>query len=445
MASAVQFFSRVRATAERPTSVAARGDVPDVLRIALVGACILAFWNHTPLADLSDRDILETSTAGSWTTQVLFLGLGLAMAAALRRLGIEKLRPLLTWPLIALAGWMALTLLTSVEPLLSIRRIVLFAIVTMLATGIPVVMRSVRQFALTLAIAALIILVSSYLAVAFLPQLAIHSADFDLINEPEHEGLWRGIFAHKNEAGGAMALMILTGLFVASALSRFWGITIVLLAAVFLAATNSKSVTALLPFIILAPSLCGLVRSRWLRAGILVGPVALVSLLSLGSVFFPPIRDGLSGILPDTSFTGRTEIWEFAAGHIAERPIFGWGFGAFWGTERTRFGTSDAFSWVTKTSQAHNTYLDICLIMGLPGLVMTLAAFVLAPLRDLQRIAPAGRIDPATLYFLRLWLLALAGGSFETVLYTPNAAICCMFMLAVFGLRLRASYRTVQG
>ncbi|GJE55166.1 MULTISPECIES: O-antigen ligase family protein [Methylobacterium] len=445
MASAVEFFTKGRAPAALVSATRARGEVPDALRIALVGACILAFWNHAPLADLSDRDILETSTAGSWTTQVVFLALGFAMAAALRQLGIDKLRPLLTWPLVVLAGWMGLTLLTSVEPLLSIRRFLLFAIVTMLAAGIPVVMRSVRQFALTLAIAALIILAASYLAVAFLPQLAIHSADFDLINEPEHEGLWRGIFAHKNEAGGAMALMILTGLFVASALSRFWGITIVLLAAVFLAAANSKSVIALLPFIILAPSLCGLVRSRWLRAAILLGPVALVSLFSLGSVFFPPIRDGLHGILPDTSFTGRTEIWEFAASHIAERPVFGWGFGAFWGTERTRFGTSDALSWVTKTSQAHNTYLDVGLIMGLPGLVMTLAAFVVAPLRDLQRIAPAGRIDPATLYFLRLWLLALAGGSFESVLYTPSAAICCMFMLAVFGLRLRASYRTVQG
>ncbi|GEP08815.1 O-antigen ligase family protein [Methylobacterium gnaphalii] len=445
MASAFEVPSKGRAPSDRPAFAKARGDMPDALRMCLGGACILAFWNHAPLADLSDRNILETSTAGSWTTQVLFLVLGFSMAAALRQLGIEKLRPLLTWPLIALASWMGLTLLTSVEPLLSIRRILLFVIVTMIAAGIPVVMRSVRQFALTLAIVAMIIVISSYLAVAFLPQLAIHSADFDLLNEPEHEGLWRGIFAHKNEAGGAMALMILTGLFVASALSRVWGITIVLLAAVFLAAANSKSVTALLPFIVLAPSLCSLVRNGWLRAAILIGPTTAVSLFSLGSVFFPPIRDGLVGILPDTSFTGRTEIWEFAASHIVERPLFGWGFGAFWGTERTKFGTSDALSWVTKTSQAHNTYLDVCLLIGLPGLLMVLAAFVVAPLRDLQRIAPAGRIDPMTLYFVRLWLLALTGGSFESVLFTPSSSICCMFMLAIFGLRYRASYRTVPG
>ena len=445
MTSAVEFFARPRARADGPSWTAPRGDVPDAVRVALVGSCLLAFWNHAPLTDLGDRSFLDASTDGSWATQAIFLALALAMAAALRQLGPVKLRPLLTWPLVACAGWLALTALTSVDPLLSLRRGVLFAIVVMLAAGIPVVVRSVRQFALTLAVTALVILVSSYLAVALVPHLAVHSADYDLIGEPEHDGLWRGIFAHKNEAGGTMALMIVTGLFVASALSRFWGLLIVLLAAVFLAATNSKSVTALLPFVVFAPSLCRVVRSAWLRAIILLGPVVLVVALSLGSVFYPPVRDALAGIILDTSFTGRTEIWAFAGDNILKRPIFGWGFGAFWGTEFTRYASSDALSWVNRTSQAHNSYLDTALILGIPGLLLTVIAFVLAPLRDLQRIAPGRDLDPATLFFLRLWLLTLAGGAFETVLYNANGATCCMFMLAVFGMRMRAAYRTVPG
>lgn len=415
------------------------GELSDPLRIALVLTCLLALWNHTPWIDLSDRAILETQTSGTWTTQALFISLALAMGAALWQLGIARLRPLLSWPLLLCAGWLGLTLLTSIEPLLSLRRIILFGIAVMICAGIPVVMRNVRQFAFTLAIAALVILLASYLSVALVPELSIHN-DFDLINEPEHAGLWRGIFAHKNEASGAMALLVIVGLFVASAASRVWGVLIVATAAAFMVFANSKSVIALMPFVVFAPYLCLLFKSAFLRAVILVGPIIGLSLFSLGSVFIPAIRDHIAGFLPDTSFTGRTEIWEFAAEHIMKRPIFGWGFGAFWGTERTQFASSDALSWVNKASQAHNTYLDAALIMGLPGLLVTLLAFVVAPLRDLQTIAPGRRMDPATMFFLRLWLMAFAGGSFESVLFNANIAIGCMCMLAVFGLRMRAAY-----
>ncbi len=415
------------------------GELSDPLRIALVLACLLALWNHAPWIDLSDHAILETQTGGTFTTQALFIALALAMGAALWQLGIARLRPLLCWPLMLCGGWLGLTLLTSVEPLVSLRRIILFAIAVMITAGIPVVMRNARQFALTLAIAALLILISSYLSVALVPDLAIHN-DYDLINEPEHTGLWRGIFGHKNEAGGAMALLIITGLFVGSAASLFWGLVIVVGASVFLFFTNSKSVLALMPFVVFAPYLCLLFKSAIMRAAILVGPIIGLSLFSLGSVFIPAIRDHIAGFLPDTSFTGRTEIWEFAADHVMKRPIFGWGFGAFWGTERTQFSSSDALSWVNKASQAHNTYLDAALIMGLPGLLITLLAFIVLPLRDLQTIAPGRRMDPATMYFLRLWLMAFAGGSFESVLYNANIAIGCMCMLAVFGLRMRAAY-----
>ena len=36
--------------------------------------------------------------------------------------------------------------------------------------------------------------------------------------------------------------------------------------------------------------------------------------------------------------------------------------------------------------------------------------------------------------------LSLVSASFETVLYNGNNATCCMFMMAVFGLRLRTRY-----
>lgn len=424
--------------------VAAARDLPDGIRMGLGGACLLAFWNHTPLTDLSDPGHLEAWEGGSLSTQVLFVGLALAMAWALRRLGIERLRPVLTWPLLACAGWLGATLLTSADPVLSMRRAVLLAIVALLAAGVLALMRSVRQFALTIGAAALVLVAASYLAVAFVPNLAVHNV-FDLLNEPEHEGRWRGIFAHKNEAGGVMAMLVIAGLFAADAGERVLGRAVAVAAAVFLAATVSKTSILLLPLVLGATSLCRLFSGRLTRAVLLLGPVVLLSVATLGSAFVPAVQETVGRVLPDTSFTGRTEIWDFAAEKIAERPITGWGYGAFWRTERTMYGGTGETTWVNTADHGHNAFLDTALVAGLPGLALTLVAFALMPLRDLSRAAPTTRIDPATMLFLRLWMFGLTAASFESTLYAPNSPPWCLFILAVFGLAMRGRHRVIAG
>ncbi len=84
-------------------------------------------WNHVWFEDLSDRSSLAASEAGSLLTQILFVAAGLGMAAAIHRIGFRHLRPLATWPLMLCAGWLGVTALLSVEPSLSLRRLVLFA------------------------------------------------------------------------------------------------------------------------------------------------------------------------------------------------------------------------------------------------------------------------------------------------------------------------------
>lgn len=422
----------------------ARRDLPDGARIGLAGACLLAFLNHTPLTDLSNPGHLDAWEGGNLSTQVLFIGLALSMAVALHRVGIGRLRTLLTWPLVACAAWLGLTLLTSADPMLSMRRAVLLGIVAMLAAGVLVLMRSVRQFALTFGIVALILVGASYLAVALVPNLAVHNA-FDLINEPEHNGLWRGIFAHKNEAGAVMAMLILVGLFVASAGERLLGWIVVASAAIFLAATLSKTSIVLVPVVLGATSLCRWFPGRLMRTGLLLGPVLMLAVATLGSAFVPEVQETVGRVMPDTSFTGRTDIWDFAGEKIRERPITGWGYGAFWRTERTMYGAASENAWVNTADHGHNAFLDTALVIGLPGLALTLLAFVAMPLRDLARAAPTHAIDPATMLFLRLWLFGLTEASFESTLYAPNSPPWCLFILAVFGLRLRAGHGLVRG
>ncbi|MET3483895.1 O-antigen ligase [Methylobacterium sp. 1973] len=422
----------------RQRGVAGR-DMPDVLRVLLNGFVFVLLWNHVWLKDLSDRSMLAASEDGSLLTQVLFLGAGAAMAAAIHRIGVRHLHPLLTRPLVLCALWLGATALLSIEPSLSLRRLVLFAIAAMLSAGVLIVARSPRQLALTMAGSALVIVLGSYLAVALVPNLAIHSA-FDVNSDPSHPGLWRGIFPQKNEAGAAMVILVIVGLYVATVASRLLGWAIVILAAGFLVASGSKTAILLLPVILAVTGLCQVLTGGFLRRLLLLGPVIGFSLISIGSVLAPPIQDAVGALLTDATFTGRSEIWQFAIDNIMIRPWRGWGIGAFWMTERTMYAGSEELTWVTTVDHAHNAYLDTALIGGLPFLALTVVAFVLAPVRDLQRVAGGMRLDAETMLFLRLWFLGLVSASFETVLYNGNNATCCMFMMAVFGLRLRTRY-----
>ncbi len=419
-------------------------DVPDVVRVLLNGAVFVLLWNHVWLKDLSDRSILAASEDGSLLTQVLFLAAGTAMALAIRRIGIRHLQPLMTRPLLLCAIWLGLTTLLSIEPSLSLRRLALFGIAAMLSAGVLIVARSPRQLALSLAGAALVIVLASYLAVAFVPNLAIHSA-FDVNSDPSHPGLWRGIFPQKNEAGAAMVILVIIGLYVATAANRFLGWAIVLLASGFLLASGSKTAILLLPVILGVTGLCQVLTGRLRPAPALLGPVVGFSLISIGSVLIPPIQEAVGSLLTDATFTGRSEIWQFAIDNILIRPWRGWGIGAFWMTERTMYAGSEELTWVNTVDHAHNAYLDTALIGGLPFLVLTVVAFVLAPVRDLQRVAGGARLDAETMLFLRLWFLGLVSASFETVLWNGNNATCCMFMMAVFGLRLRTRYALAAG
>ena len=415
-------------------------DLPDWMRVLLNGTVLVVLWNHLWFHDLANRSQLSASEDGSVITQAIFLGLGLAMGAALWRLGSGRLRPLATWPLLLCAGWLGITVLLSIEPSLSIRRAVLMAIAVMLSAGVLIVARSPRQFALTLAGSALVVLLSSYLAVALVPDLAIHSS-FDVNSDPSHPGLWRGIFPHKNEAGAAMVILIIVGLYVRATLSRFLGWAVVLLAAGFLVAAGSKTALLVTPVILAVTALCRVWRGTLTRTLLLLGPVLVFSVVSIGSVLVPSIQEKLGAVMTDATFTGRNEIWEFAIDNIFVRPFRGWGYGAFWMTERTMYAGSEQLTWVNTANHAHNAYLDTALTMGLPGLALTLLAFMLMPLCDLQAVAGNRDIDPTTMLFVRLWFLGLVSASFETVLYNGNNATCCMFMMAVFGLRLRTAYR----
>src|SRR5262249_34863499 len=212
--------------------------------------------------------------------------------------------------------------------------------------------------------------------------LAVHqTSDFF---EPEHAGSWRGVFPHKNEAGGMMVVFIFVGLFVARLRSLAVGGMITVLALAFLVLSHSKTPTARLPCVLTMAAVAGWTRRPGVGMMTTVGGLVLLNIVSIGSVYSDGVRDVL-GLVMDPSFTGRTDIWQFAFDQLAQRPITGYGFLAFWGTERVVYGLGQSFTWASNATDAHNAYVNLAVTVGIVGLVPALLWSVVLPVSDFYR------------------------------------------------------------
>jgi O-antigen ligase len=71
-----------------------------------------------------------------------------------------------------------------------------------------------------------------------------------------------------------------------------------------------------------------------------------------------------------SSLTGRTEIWGLVISFIAQRPILGYGYSAFWlGASPESFVVNQVLRGPVMYS--HNGYLEMLLTLGAIGLLLT--------------------------------------------------------------------------
>jgi O-antigen ligase len=187
-------------------------------------------------------------------------------------------------------------------------------------------------------------------------------------------------------------------------------------------------------------SLTSVVRSFWARAVILLTPLVLLNMLSVGTV----LNDGLAEVakmLPlDSSFTGRTDIWTFAVQALQQRLPTGYGFSAFWGSGSIQ-NLPEGKEWAAFASHSHNGYLDTALAMGLPGLALLIVVLVVEPLRNFQRADLGGNNGPLTMALLRIWLFGIYLSSMESFFLDRADPSWFTFLLAVFGLHYLARFR----
>ncbi|SHG65781.1 O-antigen ligase family protein [Bradyrhizobium erythrophlei] len=416
-----------------------RQQVMDLVRgAAFIGTLLLAWITLHPFVDLGNQQLKDTTTGNETATYLVFGGITVLTVALAMRDNMRGLATLLTPAYLLFGGWIVVTVVLSLDPGTSVKRFALTACVIAVAAALPLLAKSQGELVRWFSIAALALLAVCYLGILLVPNLSIHLATD--IQEPQLAGNWRGAFGHKNVAASVMAMVVFLGIYVVRSGAWLSGASVVVLASLFLLNTASKSSLALILLVLALTSLTSIVRSYWLRAVMLLAPLMVLALLGVGTVMNESLA-AIAKLLPlDSSFTGRTDIWEFALQSLQLRLATGYGFEAFWGTDAIR-NVPQGLEWAEYASHSHNGYLDTALSMGLPGLALLIAVLVLVPLRNFQTADSGGNNGPLTMAFLRIWLFGLYLSSLESFFLDRADPTWFTFLVAVFGLHYLARFR----
>ena len=416
-----------------------RQQVLDIVRGAtFVGTLLLAWISLHPFPDLGDMQIGDASTGNELTTYAAFGGLAVLTIMLAMRDSVPGLASLPTRPFVLLCRWGGVTQVLSRDPPTSMRPVALSACVVVTAAALMLLPKSQNELMRWFSIAALVLLAVCYLGIVFAPNLSIH-----LATDPQEPGLagnWRGSFGHKNEAAAMMAMLLFLGIYIIRCGAWISGAVIIGFSALFLLYSAGKSSLTLFFAVLMLTSLTSVVRSFWLRVVMLLIPLFLLNLLSVGTVIFEGLAD-IAKLLPiDTSFTGRTDIWTFALQSLQERLLTGYGFAAFWGSG-SMHNLPEGMEWAAFAAHSHNGYLDTALGMGLPGLALLIVALVIAPLRNFHNADLGGNNGPLAMVLLRIWLFGLYLSSMESFFLDRSDPLWFTLLLAVFGLHYLARFR----
>ena len=341
-------------------------------------------------------------------------------------------------------GWIVFCVVTSSNFDVSLRAFFFTLVVLVIAAAAIVLPATQRDFALMIGAAGLIVVLLCYLGLIVFPDAAMHSGED--IAEPEHAGSWRGLFDHKNVTGAMMSFFAMIGLYVATVRSKLLGWSLFALSVLFLAFTMSKTSMALFPAALILAACAERVRNPGWRAILCFTPLMLLLTFTVGSVLFTPIHVLLNDISPGQTFTGRTEIWSFVFDRLKERPWIGFGFEGFWGSDLVRRAESGENE--TGIAQGmvhgHNSYVDMIITMGVPGLFLVCLVLLFLPLADYQKARRFAGNEALARLFFRLWLFAIHAACLESFFFRRADPVWFTLIIAVLGLRLVSLWRVAR-
>lgn len=429
--------------------LALAGLVQDRLRtvnVLVAGRCLtvvvglLCIWvTLAPFPYLGNLDARDTVSGQLATTYIAFGLLAIAAVALAIPDNIPALKTLWTPLYLGFAVWMAVNIVMSESPGVSLQRFALTGSIMALAMMTPLLPPTQSHFNICFGTAALALLVLCYLGLLIVPDLAIHNIH-DIV-EPQLAGDWRGTFSHKNIAAPTMVILAYIGVYLTFAGAILAGPVIVVLAGIFLVFAGGKSAGGLCLVIFALAHITNAANGLWFKRLICFAPLIVMNCLTVGTVMSDALKNITERLPIDATFTGRTEVWGFALEGIGEKPVFGHGFAVFWDNAADRIAAQGS-EWALEASHSHNSYVELALNIGLPGLVLGLLIFVWVPLNNFHRIQAQGQNGPLARLFLVIWLFGIYLATTETFILERQNPTWFVFLVAVAGLHYLSRFKT---
>ncbi|MBW4599592.1 MAG: O-antigen ligase family protein [Calothrix sp. FI2-JRJ7] len=219
----------------------------------------------------------------------------------------------------------------------------------------------------------------SFGVAAVMPTLGIHGID--------HPGAWKGVFGYKNLLGPIMVISSFTFFLLPTSRNKVkqiykwtglvFGIILILL---------STSKTSLVVSAILFLTLFFYRYFRFLgKTTVIFLDLVILVAGAVMTLVLSNWTELLTAIGRDPTLTGRTPMWGIALSRLMDRPLLGFGRGAFWAPGSPyalEAGKAVASGFVPP--HGHNGFVDLALDVGLIGLLLFAISFVIAYFRALK-------------------------------------------------------------
>jgi O-antigen ligase len=343
-----------------------------------------------------------------------------------------------TASVLAMLAWCCLSMTWAVDRGVGARRLILTLIVVF---SIFLLVRRAGYERTVAVVRSLLplILVVNYAAVIAVPGWAIHQTTFE--DDPSIIGAWRGILMNKNLAGPVCAYTIIFFMLDARSIKRVIRFAVVVVAALFLYHTQSKS-----SFGCLAASVgLGVLFTKYdpYYRAIVVTSLIMGACLAGYWVFLN--WDFLTAPFYHEDFlTGRVQIWPLLIDYWKDHWLLGSGYGSFWNVHNPQpiYEYARGRGWVTGIASGHNGYLDLLVQTGLPGLLLAVVAIVVAPMRTFLTSVSLDRSRGSLL--LACISFAVFHNLTESSIFDTDAAVNVFFMLGIALLSVEARARSLQ-
>jgi exopolysaccharide production protein ExoQ len=411
------FDKAVTAYPGRTATLPEEHERPSWLVLVFITTVVFYFIDHSLFASV-DTSMAEMSmaaekasvvAAGNMKRQLAYLAFGLyGLVAWLQPSRFRlKVGGLVAVMLLTFLGWAALSLTWSVSPMLTLRRLSALALMAVGITGM------LRQFSGAAVLRLILFMTLSYLVVGIGAEVALGAF------RPWSSGYRFAGTLHPNLQGINCIALALSALAI-SATSRYRPILLAMAVGAlgFLVLTESRGA--------LTAGIAGflafwMLRTRRELAVLMVSVLSCVGVLSTFLV--------ANGLLPSPStlfqvertegvgmLTGRPDLWAILMEYARERPIGGYGYGAFFDPDRGLDMAARIGTWAF--GGPHSVYLGALVDVGAVGL-LCLAVVLLG---SVWRSAQAYRhtLEPHFLFFTAFLVFQICDGFTESQLLSPN-------------------------